>query len=352
MSASISKRNNSIDSFRLIVAIWVVFGHADAFMDISENLHNLNRYVCQVAVVYMLVVSGYYYILGLLKGRSNFKATLFSILKTYLFWTAVYYALSFFISVIIGGEPLQDFLIQRIVYFFFEGSFYHFWFFPALIYSMLAITLVHRLFGEKGILAFSVFAILINLLCAFGSGYSFIGQNFPVLSEFYSWSGFYSLSLIIAVGFSSYSAGYFAILVKKHDLIKPKTSLIVLAITFFLYMAETLFLVYVMDSVENTKIFFTVYPMGLCMMFAFLNYPMPKWSKLAEYAKKSAGFIYYVHPLILLGLQMVFTYIGWQVSGSLRTMIALLIILPAAFVLIKWDNALSRLLLGIRGSKK
>ncbi len=348
MSSTLSKRNNSIDIFRLVIAVVTVACHSNIFIDINSVMYNiLSRYSVRFIVAYFLIVSGYFYIKSLIENKANFNSWFFSALKTYAVWTLIYYSLSFVTSVIIGGEPIDRFFIERVIFFFIDGSYYHFWYFLALLYSILLTTIIHKFFKEKGILIFAIISIIINVIAILGTGYSFIGDNIPFLAPIYSFPKFHPLVLICAVGFSSFTAGYFIYLIKKGNFIKAKASLVLLLVSSVLYMAEILFLVLVMKSTDNPYAFFMVYPLAICLLLVFINHPMPKYTKFANLGRKVSGFIYFVHPLVLVSLKIAFDYLNLNVNSILVFLIAITIIIPVTFIFVKLDNGFTRTLMGI-----
>ncbi len=345
-------RNNTVDITRFVFAVIILFCHADLFIDINTDFYNIFfRLAVRVTVLYYLIVSGYYYISALLKGKANFKKQFFSVLKIYALWTLIYYVISFVLSVVIDNEPLDVFIVERIKFFFLDGSFYHFWYFLALLYSMAAITLVYRFFKEKGLLVFAIISLIFNIIAVFGTTYLFIGKTFPMLSRFYESPNFIAIMLIFAIGFSSFSSAYFIIKIRERNIFSQKSSLILLIITALMYLAECSILVLVFDSTERPYVFFTCYPLMIFTMLFVLEYPLPKQTKISELSKKSAGFIYYVHPLVLLGLQFSAGFIGYKFNSIFLAITALLITLAMTYVMLKIDNKFTNTLMGIGGKK-
>ncbi len=353
MNKAIPARNHSIDICRLLLAIFIVACHADIFIDINMDLYNLiPRYLVRFIVVFFLMVSGYFYISDLIANKANFKQWLLTLFKTYLLWSLIYYSISFVTSVIIDKTPIDVFLIQRVKYFFFDGSFYHLWYIVALIYSLIAVTFVYRFFKEKGLLIFSIISIVLNIISAFITAYSFIGQNIPIISDLIKFSEIDTLVLIFGIGFSSFSAGYLILLIKVKKIITPKMSLIFFIIASILHLIEAMYLVLVMNSIDNPKVFFSMYLYSLSLVLFCLDRPMTKFDKFGAYSRKTAAFVYYIHPLILLGFNKVFEFLNLNIGSILLTLSTLLTCLVLAYICNRFDNNIFRYLLGFGGKKK
>lgn len=131
-------RNNSIDVFRYVCAIMVVAIHTCPFEDISRELgYVFSQVVPRIAVPFFFCVAGYYYIGGLLSGKNNFLPYVKKLLFVYTSWSMLYYVITFFQNVVFNKGSLFDFVKGSIKSFFISGSYYHFWYFPAIFFAVL-----------------------------------------------------------------------------------------------------------------------------------------------------------------------------------------------------------------------
>ncbi len=337
------KRSNGIDITRLIIAVLTVACHSNLFIDVNTELYNIvSRYFVRSFVVYFLMVSGYYYIAGLINSTVDFSSRFFKILKTYLVWTVIYYAFSFINSIIINQEDLGEFLMQRLRYFFIDGSFYHLWYFLALLYSLILVTIIYKFFNEKGLFALAVVAVFINVVCVFGRAYIFSGEKIPILSEFFGFGGFHQFVLIVAIGLSSFSGGYFIYLAKN----KYKASFLPITIMSVVFVSEMLFLVLVMKSTLYPELFFSVYPFAACLVLTLLKHPTKKLKTLATFSRKTAGFIYFVHPLVILSVKGIFEVYNVSLGSTALFFVSLSIVFILSFILSKMNNRMSKVLMG------
>jgi len=319
--ATVSKtRNASIDIFRLIFAIGVVMGHTYFLYDVSPGVaYWTSRAIPRMAVPFFFCISGYYYIKGLLKGRNPWKKQIKKILTIYIFWTLIYYLFSFLLT-LKNHESIKTFLILRVRYFFFDGSFYHFWYFVAFIYVIIMVTIFYAIGKNKGITVLAYLSLVLYLLAFLGTRYCNIGQKIPVIGGIYDWEYYTIVRGIFAMGLPFFMMGYF--LNKGEEFINKisnKTALILFVIIYVLYLGEALYAKHattVYNASEDLAVAFFMLP-ALYMLFVnLLKHPMPELYEKSVYCRKISNFMYYIHPLLI---QIIITgseIVGIGILGS------------------------------------
>lgn len=135
-------RNNSLDAFRMIASIFVVFIHVPFPGIIGELIKTTGRF----AVPFFLLISGYYY------AEENAKKSIVSVIKLIIFSSALYCALNCMGSVLrrtgffgwlvphLTLEALLQFLLFNRAYFISNISYYLF----MLLYVYIAMLLLAR----------------------------------------------------------------------------------------------------------------------------------------------------------------------------------------------------------------
>ena len=167
-----SQRNYSLDVCRFFAALLVIVCHSDLLMEYNSNVYQfVARFMPRVGVAFFFAISGYYYIMALTSGKKVFKKQMISLLKVYGTWTLIYYSLSFITNVLVKKENLGTFLVERIQYFVGRGSYSHFWFFPALIYSVILTTLFYKWKGKKGLTIITILSLILFVVGNLGSSY-------------------------------------------------------------------------------------------------------------------------------------------------------------------------------------
>lgn len=142
------QRNNSIDIFRYVCALMVVAIHAHPFCELGVNADFFfSTLLPRIAVPFFFAASGYFYIKKLESGTERcFSRYLKRIVTTYALWSVIYFIFTFCKG---GYSALKWFAVSSVYNFFVKGSYYHFWFFPALIISVCLITVFYKMNLKK-----------------------------------------------------------------------------------------------------------------------------------------------------------------------------------------------------------
>lgn len=314
------QRNYSLDVVRLAMALIVVVCHVNFAVEGDFLIHQfVARFSPRIAVSFFFAMSGYYYIKSIDKP-GVFKKQLKSLLSVYVAWTVVYYTASFVDNIILEGGDLGQFLVQRVVFFFTEGSYAHFWFFTAMIYAVLLSTLFYKWMGKKGISILAVLSLIFFVIGNLGSSYYDIGEHIPVLNVLYGQYSevFFILRGILCMGLPYFMMGYFIQLVEERLFsMNIKKYLILYVVGSVLYIAEIVLIVLGVRGTERPEVFIMLYPMTFLILGLLLRNPMPKWEKIAPFCKRMSGFIYYVHPLLILIFEIVAGILNVSISSYL-----------------------------------
>ncbi len=349
------ERNHSIDICRFISAISVLAIHTMLFSDIAPLFNDIfinivfSRYVVQ----FFICITGFYYCKALIEKKAIFKKQFLQMLKTYIVWTIIYYTASFVQSVLMNSEPILQFLVERVLFFFTQGSYPHLWNFPAVLYPMLIITAVFKLFGEKGVLAISLFSIILFCIGVLGTPYSTAAQDIPVLSQLFQWSGFATLRNIFMIGLPFFSLGYLLVITQKwYNSLPKRVTWLYMAVILALYIVEAFLVVLVFDSVKKSEILFLVYPFVGMLFIMLLRNPLPKLAKTSDLLRKLANFVYFVHPLLYVVISLGASMLGFSVNGVFMFFVLLVLSVSSGYILIKINTSWSNTLLGLPTKQK
>ena len=152
-----------IDWFRILAAVMVIAIHTGPFSKISSDMDYLITYcVGRVAVPFFLMTTGYFVLGPVLTGRTGGEQRVIRFLKK----TLILYAISIFlylpVNIYAGGMPRSaGKLLQMLL---FDGTFYHLWYFPAVILGVVLVVGLFRKFQEKWVV------LLVFLLYLIGVG--------------------------------------------------------------------------------------------------------------------------------------------------------------------------------------
>jgi len=169
-----------IDHYRLIAAFLVVAIHISPFASINSEFDFIfTRILCRVAVPFFLMITGYFVLPRALSNKEELKRYIFKIAEIYLVSISVYLPLSiyanYFTDINFGG------ILKLILM---DGTFYHLWYFPALIFGMLFIYLLFKVCDDEKVGTIVFFLFVIGL---FGDSYYGISTKIPFLKSFYDY---------------------------------------------------------------------------------------------------------------------------------------------------------------------
>ncbi len=177
-------RTGGLDVFRLIAAFLVVTIHTSPLASFSpEADFLLTRIVARLAVPFFFMVTGQFVLSGYLTGKTrDFTAVgrfLKKILLLYGGCVILYLPVGIYAGHYQEVTPLS--LVRTL---FFEGTFYHLWYFPALLLGTLLLCGARRFFSLRGLLVLSAGLYLLGLL---GDSYWGLTAQVPGVSTVYEW---------------------------------------------------------------------------------------------------------------------------------------------------------------------
>lgn len=295
MGLDVKKRNCSIDIFRYFCAILVVIIHTNPLSDINPDLgYAVSQIMTRIGVPFFFTVAGYFYTQKLEKNQKIFIPYVKKLFLTYFIWSCVYLLYEFSQW---GYSQIKGFIVTGMLNFFIKGSYYHFWFFPALIISVGIVTLFYKLHLKKLLLPLAI--IMYSIGC-FGCSYYTLGIKIPVLGTLYSFSEFTVIRRIFFMGLPFFICGYIINIIKdKFTNIGNKNLIFALAGSIILWLAEIVAVIRLQWQ-TNIIITFGLYLLVITVMLFLLNNPLSGYSKLADKCRILANFTYYSHPFIMI----------------------------------------------------
>ena len=291
---TISKRTNcAVDIFRCVCAVLVVAIHTHPFTDIHPQLGFIfTHMITRIGVPFFLGIAGYFYTQKLDSGKKVLLPYLKRLLFTYSLWIIFYYWLDF---VSYGYRDISDYLIDCIYYYFIAGSRGHFWFFPALIYTVCIVTFLWRIGGKRLIIPLSIALYLVGCL---GSSYYAIGTQIPLLQKLYDWEHWQIVRRIFLIGIPFFGCGY---LVNRLQQIvnTPRAATILLGISTVLWLGEVVLVkrLALQRDVATTPF---LYLQLISTLLFLIHHPMSGCVKQAKWCRAIANFMYYAHPYVII----------------------------------------------------
>jgi surface polysaccharide O-acyltransferase-like enzyme len=294
---TIKKSNELVNLMRIICAYMVLAIHVHPGEDISHMAYLIaSNIIPRLGVPFFFSIAGYYYIKSMLEERSNFKKYMLRLLVTYSFWSVIYIAFKLSYSLYTNTFEPTSFLLESVKSFFITGSFYHLWFFPALIFAVLLSTLANKL----GLLKyFAYFSLILYALGLCITSYYGLAQNIPFIKRLVETTDYILIRRMFFMNISFFMAGYFLNLLKNtYSKVKNKHMIIGIILLSILELTE----IYIVTKTGISKTFlltFFLYPLLMVIIMFLLNNPMQGRIKHADKFKRISGFIFYSHPLFI-----------------------------------------------------
>lgn len=176
------EKYGGLDLFRPIAALLVVAIHTSPLTSLNADADFfLTRVLARVAVPFFFMATGQFAVAGFLK--SSGASSLFP--RRYLAKLSALYLMSILLYLPIGiyaGHYENLTFGAALKMLFFDGTFYHLWYFPACLTGVLTVCLLHRFLKPPALLAAASALYLIGLL---GDSYYGLAEKLPALKGLY-----------------------------------------------------------------------------------------------------------------------------------------------------------------------
>ena len=300
----------NLDLFRFLSSIIIIVLHARPFFTVSYEIDMaINNIIGRICVPFFFFISGYFAAKQEQKKPDYIRSYIRSMLPVYLLWSAVYlpWSLSLaapYIQQVSGllctiGLPtaIQNLLLLLlvplavIVALLYSGVYYHLWYFPALLLSMLVLRWWKRKYSLRGLLTVSFVLLLFG---ATETYYGFCGQFFQSLLHYY-YAVFFTTRNFLFFALFYVTLGYW---MGKQE--QPASSLcflkLLLSIAALVGEGMLLQTTQRLDSNILLACVPLVYYLFSCLLYTNIHVP-----QLSEIPFRAISKYYYlVHPLMIL----------------------------------------------------
>nr|WP_300848769.1 alanine racemase [uncultured Acetatifactor sp.] len=176
-----------LDRFRIIAALAVIAIHTSPLDTFHEGADFfLTRVLARIAVPFFFMVTGHFVVAGFLpsgkaapstKSMVRFRKFLAKTSMLYLFCIILYLPVGIYAG---HYKDMSVGIMLRML--FFDGTFYHLWYFPACIMGVALVYLLSRFLSLGAMTAVSAVLYAIGLL---GDSYYGLVEKVPALEAFY-----------------------------------------------------------------------------------------------------------------------------------------------------------------------
>lgn len=183
------ERLKGLDDFKWIAAALVVAIHTSPLESINETADFLlTRVLARLAVPFFLMVTGYFVLYGAYAAgnAAKIKRCLLKLLCLYLATTLLYLPVKLY--QFLGEWALyrniapKDIILQAGRAVFFDGTYYHLWYLPAVVLGLILVWGSLSILGRTGTFLCVWLLYLIGLL---GDSYYGVTAQIPFLSSLY-----------------------------------------------------------------------------------------------------------------------------------------------------------------------
>ena len=300
----------NLDLFRFLSSIIIIVLHVRPFFTVSYEIDMaINNIIGRVCVPFFFFISGYFAAKQEQKKPDYIRSYIRSMIPVYLLWSAVYlpWSLSLaapYIQQVSGllctiGLPtaIQNLLLLLlvplavIVALLYSGVYYHLWYFPALLLSMLVLRWWKRKYSLRVLLTVSFVLLLFG---ATETYYGFCGQFFQSLLHYY-YAVFFTTRNFLFFALFYVTLGYW---MGKQE--QPASSLcflkLLLSIAALVGEGMLLQTTQRLDSNILLACVPLVYYLFSCLLYTNIHVP-----QLSEIPFRAISKYYYlVHPLMIL----------------------------------------------------
>ena len=286
------EKQGGLDLFRIIAAILVIAIHTSPLASTNPELDFfLTRILARVAVPFFFMTTGQFLLTGGLDKTRPYDYRVVSwfrkMLLLYIMATIVYLPVSIYAGQF--QKMTVSLLLKRI---FFDGTFYHLWYFPACMIGVLLVIGLSRFCTER--LLFLIVALL-YVYGLIGDSYYGLSVKIPILADAvrggfavwnYTRNGLFFAPLFLVLG-SKMNAARICISRKKCS---------VGLLIFFLVLTAEGFSLHTTD-VQKHDSMYTLLPVVMFFLYSLLlKINVPTRKRLRSI---STG-IYMIHPLAIL----------------------------------------------------
>ncbi len=283
-------KQKNIDFFRLLAAFLIVAIHIYPFTFISEEVdYTFTRILFRMAVPLFLMITGFFILPKALKEKEQLEKYSLKIIKIYIISMIIYLPVNIYNGYL---SDIDVFTFLKDI--FINGSFYHLWYFPALILGLWITYLIMKKVKKP----IFIFLILYGIGILGDSYYGFI-QNIPVLKDFYSFlftifdytrNGIFYVPTFLYMGYSFYK-------------LKEGTceNDIYYFFIFSISMASEGLLLYKYAIPRHTSMYFFLLPVSYFLGKILLTSDFKSSPKI----RNIATWLYILHPLFLIVVRLI-----------------------------------------------
>lgn len=297
------ERIKKLDDWKWIAAFLVVAIHTSPLESINGIADFiLTREIARIAVPLFFMITGYFSL-----QKETIGKTIKKLVLMYLVVTICYLPIEIYSIWPIKGDFLT--IITSVVKaVFFDGTYYHLWYFPAIIEGLLIVWLLLKL-GRKNAFIISLVLYIVGML---GDSYYGLVRNIPIINKIYDGifcisdqtrNGIFFAPLFILLGY----------ILASQQITRKRKACAYFIICMCFMIAEGLILHFANWQRHDTMYVW----LPICMVFLFL-YLTAKTGKtdretIMDKWKQGPMLLYFVHPAMILVIRVLVKITGLDI---------------------------------------
>lgn len=280
------EKSISLDLFRVIAAFFIIAIHTYPLASINENIDFVFTHViCRIGVPFFLMITGYFVLPKALENKEVIKNYIVKIIKMYVICMIIYLPINIYAHKLNG-------ILNVLKDIFLNGTFYHLWYFPALI---LGIIITYAIIKNAKQSTARILFIILFIIGLFGDSYYGISEKFELTNSIYNVifdifeftrNGVFYVPIFIYIGY----------IIKNDDIKISKKSNIILIITFLILMIFEGIILHYFNLQRHDSMYIMLIPL---MIFLF-NFLIKNTSGSNRKLRNISTIIYITHPLFII----------------------------------------------------
>lgn len=282
------KNKIGVDKLRLIASILIIAIHIYPLASINENLDFIFTHViCRIGVPIFLMITGFFVLPGAIKDRKRLIEYTKKIVEVYIISMIIYFPVNIY-----AGKLKGIGIIGILKEIFINGTFYHLWYFPALILGIWITYFLIKNIKENKV---RIIVILLYVIGLFGDSYYGLTEKLEITKNIYNIifnifeytrNGLFYVPIFIYLGY----------MIQHTNLkINKKQNIIYIIITLILMVIEGLILHQFKLQRHDS-----MYIMLIPLMILIFNLIMQNKGENNKKLRSISTTIYIMHPIFII----------------------------------------------------
>ena len=278
----------SLDKFRILVSILIVAIHTYPLSTINENLDFVFTHIfCRIGVPIFLMITGYFILPKAIQDKKSLMKYTKKIAKIYLLCMILYLPVNIYAGKLKGINFIG--ILKSI---FIDGTFYHLWYFPALLLGIwITYFIIKYIKNKNGLILVSI----LYVIGLFGDSYFGIAEKWSVTKTFYdaifnifdyTRNGLFYVPIFLYLGFIMKNINW---------KISKRDNIIFILVSLVLMILEGMILHH-FNLQRHDSMYFMLIP----TMLGIFNFILQNKNENNKQLRNIATTIYIIHPMFII----------------------------------------------------